>query len=193
MSLTQTNLGEVVETSAEGGKTRYSYFSNDESVLRPLMDDLFNTHWAKLVVGPCLEGVVFEVRFEKAPKVTHNDGYMTVDLGHWHFHMCIGPTKTSKSEEVNRKRPIAKAALFESRGVGHGRSWGLRFWNGYGEQMATVFLPSPRLSDSMQFLKEPDWSRLALYYQLRQRLLGEPEVADYAAAAEAEWPEPIAK
>src|SRR5262245_52284425 len=189
----QTTLGDVIEESLDGGRTRYSFFSSDELVLRPLMDDLFASHWAQIVVGPCLEGVVFEVRFEKAPKVSYMDGYMTVDLGHWHFHMCVGPTKSSKSEELCQKRPVAKAALFETRGVEHGRSWGLRFWNGYSDQMATVFLPNPRLSDDMQCLKEADWSRLALYYQLRHRLLGEPATIDYATAAEAEWPKPIAK
>src|SRR6185503_16367036 len=106
-----------------------------------------------------------------------------------HFHLCTGPTKSSSSEEIRQKRPISRAALFESRGVGHGRSWGLRFWNGFGEQMTTVFLPNPNLSEEKKFVKEPNWSRLEFYYQLRHQLLGEPIPADFAAAANAEWPE----
>jgi hypothetical protein len=41
----------------------------------------------------------------------------------------------------------------------------------------------------MQFLKEPDWNRLRLYYELRQRLLGEPLPQDLKAASEKPWPE----
>jgi hypothetical protein len=153
------------------------------------MDALFVHNWNKIVVGPCMEGAVFEIEFQAPPKVTYSDGYLTVDLGKWHFHLCAGPTKSSSSEEIRQKRPIAKAALFESRGVGHGRSWGLRFWNGYGEQMTTVFLPSATLSDEKKFLKEPDWNRLSLYYQLRRDLLGEPVPSDLAEAANAPWQE----
>ena len=184
-----TRLSNKIETSLDGGRIRYSYFAAEESVLRPLMDHLFLENWSRIVVGPCIEGAVFEIQFESQPKVTYLDGYLTVDLGKWHFHLCVGPTKTSSSEELCRKRPIAKAAMFESRGVGHGQSWGLRFWNGFGDQMATVFLPNPRVSDDQKLLKEADWSRLAFYYELRNRLFGEAVPADYAAASKEEWPE----
>jgi len=62
-------------------------------------------------------------------------------------------------------------------------------WNGYGEQMTTVFLPSPRLTDDMQFLKEPDWSRLDLYYRLREKFLSEPLPSDFEVAANLPFPE----
>src|SRR5262245_40233519 len=112
-----------IETALDGGKTRYSFFPAEEAVLRPLMDHLFLENWQRIVIGPCIEGAVFEIQFVSRPKVTYLDGYLTVDLGKWHFHLCIGPTKSSSSEELRRKRPIAKAAMFESRGVGHSRSW----------------------------------------------------------------------
>jgi hypothetical protein len=50
----------------------------------------------------------------------------------------------------------------------------LRMWNGFDEQMTTVFLPNPRLSDEMKVLKEPQWERLRLWFELRHRFLGEP-------------------
>jgi hypothetical protein len=187
--VTQVEPLHKIETSLDGGKTRYSFFRAEEGVLRPLMDHLFLETWSRIVVGPCIEGAVFEIQFETQPKVTYLDGYFTVDLGRWHFHLCIGPTKSSSSEELRQKRPVAKAAMFETRGVGHGRSWGLRFWNGFGEQMMTVFLPNPRVSDDQKMLKEPDWNRLEMYYALRNRLFGEPVPSDYAAAANEEWPE----
>lgn len=154
-----------------------------------LIEELFTRNWKHLTVGPCIEGAVFEVRFEKAPDVRTLDGYLTVDLGHWHFHLCIAPHKGTASEELRRMRPVARVALFERRGsgCGGGRSWGVRLWNGYGEQMTTVFLPNPALTDDMDMAKTPDWSRLDLYYRLRERFLGEPMPSNLEAAAHVEW------
>jgi hypothetical protein len=53
---------------------------------------------------------------------------------------------------------VEKLAFFETKSnrcIGGG-SYGLRMWNGFGEQMTTVFLPNPRLSDEMKVLKEPE-------------------------------------
>ena len=55
-------------------------------------------------------------------------------------------------------------------------------WNGMGEQMTTVFLPNPRLSDEMKLVKEPNWDRLKLWYELRQQFLGEQPPVDIAEA-----------
>jgi len=67
--------------------------------------------------------------------------------------------------ELASKCRVARAAFFETRGgkCGGGRSWGLRLWNGFGEQMTTVFLPSPFLSEDLKVLKEPRWERLRLW------------------------------
>jgi hypothetical protein len=46
-------------------------------------------------------------------------------------------------------------------------TWGLRLWNGRGEQMVTVLFPSAYYSDAMELLPEPDWRRLALWEALR--------------------------
>lgn len=173
--------------------TAYSNLHPSETVLRDLADRLFKQHWRQVVVGPCLEGAVFEVCFERAPELRYSDGYLTVDLGHWHFHLCVGPHRGSASEELRRMRPVARVALFErrGRGCGSGRSWGVRLWNGYGEQMTTVFLPNPRIGDDQQLLQTPDWSRLDLYYRLRERFLGEAMPADLEAAAALPLPERV--
>jgi hypothetical protein len=165
--------------------TAFSHFPPSETVLRELVDELFAKNWSKITVGPCIEGAVFEIRFVQAPEIRISDGYLTIDLGPWHFHLCIGPAKGSSSEELMRVRPVSKIAFFEKRGkgCGGGRSWGLRLWNGYGEQMTTVFLPNPYLSDKMEYLKTPEWNRLALYYQLRQKFLNEPIPDNYEAVA----------
>ena len=59
-------------------------------------------------------------------------------------------------------------------------SWGLRLFNGKGEQQITVLLPNPFLDQADKILKTPDWSRLALWDKLRSRWLGltEPDPTD---------------
>lgn len=174
-----------IRREPDNALTAYSYFAPTEAVLANLVQDLFVKNWSRIVVGPCIEGAVFEIRFVEAPQVRTLDGYLTVDLGPWHFHLCVGPHKGTASEELRRVRPVNKIALFERRGkgCGGGRSWGIRLWNGYGEQMTTVFLPNPHLTDDMQYRKAPDWSRLDLYYELREKFLGEPFPANVEVIA----------
>jgi hypothetical protein len=186
MTTTTAPHFDEVEHHPDDAVTAYTFFPHDETTMRALAQELFGTYWRSVVVGPCIEGAVFEVSFQAPPEVRYLDGYLTVDLGPWHFHLCIGPHKGNSSEELRQKRPVAKVGFFERRakaGCAGGPSWGLRLWNGYGEQMTTVFLPNPRLSDDHQLLKAADWSRLDTYYRLRSQFLGEPMPADFEAAA----------
>jgi hypothetical protein len=60
-------------------------------------------------------------------------------------------------------------------------SWGLRLFNGKNEQQITVLLPNPFLdAETDKVLREPDWSRLALWDKLRARWFGmtEPDAFD---------------
>jgi hypothetical protein len=174
---------EIVE-HLDGSVTEFSYFEPSADAMDRLVRLLFEEHWREITVGPCIEGAVFEVRFSEAPKLSMLDGYLTVNLGPWHFHLCIAEHKGNRSPELARKRRVARAALFEIRGqrCGGGRSWGVRMWNGFGEQMTTVFLPNPRLSDELRPLSEPNWERLRLWYELRQEFLGEIPPANIAQA-----------
>lgn len=177
---------EIVE-HLDGSVTEYSYFAPSADTMDKLVKLLFEQHWRDVVVGPCIEGSVFEVRFSEAPKLSMLDGYLTVNLGPWHFHLCIAEHKGNRSPELRLKRQVARVALFETRGerCGGGRSWGVRMWNGFGEQMTTVFLPNPRLSEEFRILKEPNWDRLKLWYELRSQFLGEEPPADIAEAQSA--------
>ncbi len=179
MNETETPCREIID-NPDGTATEYTYFEPTQETMRVLVDILFQEHWADITVGPCIEGAVFEIRFKDPPKVSLLDGYLTVDLGHWHFHLCIGEHQGTPSEELRRRRRVARIAFFETGGgkCGGGRSWGLRLWNGFGEQMTTVFLPNPYLSDEIRILKEPQWERLQLWYALRRRFLGEPMPPD---------------
>jgi hypothetical protein len=184
----QAPVRHEIETGFDGQQTRYTYFEASEAVLKPLIEDLMENYWSKVVMGPSVQGAPFELQFEQKPRVSYSNGYFTIYPGKWHFHLCVGPTTTAKSEELNRKRPVARAAIYESRG--NFRMWGLRFWNGFGEQMTSISLPGIDYShELMKRLDPPDYSQLQLYYEMRRRLLGEPIPADFEAAANAPWPE----
>ncbi len=58
---------------------------------------------------------------------------------------------------------------------GRAGSWGLRMWNGHGEQMLTVFFPNPWIDPASQrYGAVPDWSRLDLWMTLREHFAGVP-------------------
>jgi hypothetical protein len=106
------------------------------------------------------------------------DGYLTVAFGASHFHLCIGshkgPHGNPTPKALAQHRRTARAELYrrlDKSGVPV--SWGMRLFNGQGEQQTTILLPNPFLSpDSDNVLKTPDWSRLELWDQLRHRWLG---------------------
>ncbi|PJF45673.1 MAG: hypothetical protein CUN48_17695 [Candidatus Thermofonsia Clade 3 bacterium] len=128
--------------------------------------------------GTLIQGSVFEIKMDRAPsRISLLDGYVTVDFGTWHFHVCIGdnygtpanPTppelrairKTSRAELVRRLNPDGTPS-----------SWRLRLFNGRDENQLTVFLPNPFLTGEMKIAHRPDWSRLALWDHLRSKYLG---------------------
>jgi hypothetical protein len=148
-----TGMRESVE-DMNGTVTEYSYITPDEEAMRELTMLLFEERWRDIVVGPYIEGAVFEIRFEQPPKkVSCLDGYLTVDPGYWHFHLCIGKHKGARSPELVARRRVAKLAFFEmksNRCIGGG-SYGLRMWNGFNEQMTTIFLPNPAFPTTRKF------------------------------------------
>lgn len=159
----------------------------DETSLSELLRDLFTTHWQEITFGPIVEGAAWEIRAPHAPtRIGMLDGYLTVAFGASHFHLCIGPHVGPRHDPtppaLARKRRTARAELYRRLDrSGSPISWGLRLFNGDGEQQVTVLLPNPFLSaDGEKVLKAPDWSRLALWDRLRARWCGlrAPDPAD---------------
>jgi hypothetical protein len=151
----------------------------DEYTLEQILRALFEEHWDKIVFGPIIQGAAWEFQAPHAP--THVgvlDGYLTVAFGAPHFHLCIGPTRGSRHnptpEALAQHRRCARAELFRRLDrSGTPTSWGLRLWNGHGEQQATIVFPNPFLSpDGTKALQEADWSRLALWDEMRLRFAG---------------------
>jgi len=105
--------------------------------------------------------------------VTTLDGYLTVDTGAWHFHLCVNDHRGTRSAELARIRRVARAAFFKTEGGSCApATWGLRLWNGRGEQMITILFPNPHFDEKWQRLREPRWEKTELWRELRQRYAG---------------------
>lgn len=174
-------------TDPDGAVVQAFSLPTDEASLEELLRELFEQHWDKITFGPLIQGAAWEIRAPHAP--THLgmlDGYLTVAFGASHFHLCIGPHKGPRGhptpEALARHRRTARAELYRRLDKsGAPVSWGLRLYNGKGEEQVTILLPNPFLSpDSDRVLKTPDWSRLELWDRLRSRWLGltEPDSVD---------------
>lgn len=161
----------------------------DETTLRTLLTEIFNEHWSAVRFGPLIQGAVFEIAAPQLPRgIGMLDGYLTVDFGSWHFHLCIGEHRGSPGHptppDLARHRQTARAEFYRNVTGGAPISWAFRMFNGAGEQQMTVMLPNPFLSDEMGILKTPDWTQLAIWDRLRKRYLGlEPELRDRSASA----------
>ncbi|MGA9526265.1 MAG: hypothetical protein WBV82_32695 [Myxococcaceae bacterium] len=177
--MTATDKPALAETIHEpdGRTTEMLDLPNDEATLLRLFRLLFEEHATEITFGPCIQGAVFEIHADRAAKVTMLDGYLTVGLGAWHFHLCIGGHRGYPSNpcppELARHRRVKRAALFRTVGPSCvPASWGLRLWNGHHEQMITVFFPNPHLNDEEKRTRHPDWSRLRLWNEVRREFLG---------------------
>ncbi|MFQ5783359.1 MAG: hypothetical protein ACE5H8_00875 [Alphaproteobacteria bacterium] len=148
-----------------------------EDALFRVLEDVFGNYWDRIVFGTLIQGAVFEIRAPNAPtRISRLDGYLTVDFGAWHFHICIGEHRGSGEDPVDpalaAHRRTARAELYRMLDhAGAPTSWGLRLFNGRDEQQLTVFLPNPFLDADGTIRKTPDWSRLALWDHLRQTCL----------------------
>jgi len=166
----------------EPGNGRLEIFDlpTDTDTLQRLLTDLFEKHWDRIYFGSAVQGGIFEIRAPNAPEeIRFLDGYLTVDFGRWHFHVCIGEhkgtTRNPTPPDLARHRRTARAELYRRlRDDDRPSSWGLRLFNGKDEQQMTVFLPNPYLSPEQRILGEPVWENLELWDHLRQEYLGLP-------------------
>ncbi|MFI6908320.1 hypothetical protein ACIBKY_44160 [Nonomuraea sp. NPDC050394] len=140
----------------------------DEKSLLELVTFLFERHWEHIWFGVIVQGAAWEVAAPNAPeRISMYDGYVTVDFGRWHFHLCIGE-HTAGGPELGAIRRCARAEMYRRVGDdGSPTSWGVRLFNGRDEQLMTVLLPNPFLTDRQQILDPPDFSRLAAWDELR--------------------------
>lgn len=148
-----------------------------EDFLYRLLGDIFENHWSEVVFGPIIEGAAFEFTCPQPPtKIGLWDGYLTVDFGGPHFHLCIGETQGSPANPTSpaqrQHRRTARAEFF--RGLdpaGDPVTWGLTLSNGAEEQLCTIFFPNPLLTREGNIATTPDWDRLRVWDELMARYL----------------------
>lgn len=168
----------TIVTEPGNGTLELFPLSTKPAFLLTLLTDLFENYWDRIHFGSAIQGAIFEIRAPNAPKrISLRDGYLTVDFGHWHFHLCIGEHRGTRSNpcspDLAQHRRTARAELYRRlREDGRPSSWALRLFNGAGEQQLTVFLPNPYLTVEQQVLKEARWEQLALWDHLRKAYLG---------------------
>jgi hypothetical protein len=158
----------------------------EEPVLLDLVSHVFATYWDSIFFGTLIQGAAWEVKAPGPPrKIALLDGYVTVDFGAWHFHLCIGETTgvgaSPTPPALARHRRCARAELYRGLNpkTGAPNTWGFRMFNGADEQQMTIFLPSPFIGDDGKLLRPPRWERLAAWDDLRKRVLGlEPDPFD---------------
>jgi len=162
-----------IERGLDGTTTDYHDMGVHGDAVERLLVELFTEHWAVLTVGPLIEGAAYEIQFATRPTLTMLDGYLTVDTGAWHFHLCVNDHYGTRSAELARVRRVARAAFFRTEGGSCApATWGLRLWNGLGEQMITVLFPNPHFDETWQRLREPRWEKTELWQELRRRYTG---------------------
>ncbi|HEX2440998.1 MAG TPA: hypothetical protein VHT71_21995 [Methylomirabilota bacterium] len=155
---------------ADGSLTRYTEVPVAGDAVQRLLTEIFQEHWAEVFAGPVIEGAAYEIRFTSAPRVSMLDGYLTIDVGAWHFHLCVNDHRGAATPEQARIRRVSRAAFFHTDGgTCVPGAWGLRLWNGRGEQMITIYFPNPWLDDEAERVREPRWERTALWEALRRR------------------------
>jgi hypothetical protein len=174
----------TVEAPGEGQLEVWDLDASAAS-LEALLTDLFRNHWRSIIFGPIIQGAAWEIGAAEAPRrIGMEDGYLTVDFGRLHFHLCIGEHRGSPAApappELAAHRRTSRAELYRRiNREGTPDSWGLRLFNGQGEQQITILFPNPFLTEAQQLRAEPDWSRLALWDDVRRRYLGlEPDPRD---------------
>lgn len=170
------------ETHPDGSLLAVWEFEPGRELLEALLRDLFENHWESIVFGPCVQGAVFECRSESPPRrIAYRDGYLTVDFGDWHFHLCIGEHRGEPGHPcpsaLARRRRCARGrlqrALMNPPVPGHAPlAYSLVLLNGDGEQMTTIHLPNPFYDEAFRVLDAPDWGKLALWNHIRTRHLG---------------------
>jgi hypothetical protein len=91
----------------------------------------------------------------------------------FHSHLCVNDHRGTESAELARIRRVARAAFFKTEGGSCApATWGLRLWNGRGEQMVTILFPNPHFDETWQRLRKPRWQKTELWEGLRQRYAG---------------------
>ncbi|MGH9077663.1 MAG: DUF7676 family protein [Acidimicrobiales bacterium] len=152
-----------------GGTVEVFALPCDAATLQRLLEDCFE-EWRHVHFGPLVPGAAWEIAAPQRPSFAMSDGYLTIDFGAWHCHLCTGERDDPAAKAWGARR-TGRAELYRRLVDDHPVSWGLRLFNGAGDQQITVLLPNPFITDDQAVRDEADWDRLALWDRLRHRYL----------------------
>ena len=170
-------MTESARRDPDGSTIEYDEVPVAGDLVERLLRELFGEHWSDLTVGPIVEGAAYEIRFATPPTLSMLDGYLTVDTGAWHFHLCVGDHRAAPAP-LAKVRRVGRAAFFRSAdGTCLPMTWGLRLWNGRGDQMITIFFPNPYYDERADTRQPADWNKTALWESFRQRYTAPPVVS----------------
>ena len=151
-----------------------------EEGLVALLSTLFTDHWREITFGPLIQGAAYEISPLTPPeRLSTHDGYLTVEWPGMHFHIClgktVGDTNAPTPDTLASHRRTHDAHFFRRiNRDGCPDTWGIRLFNGAGEQQMTILLPNPFMATAHKFADPPDWSKLDLWDSLRHEILGLP-------------------
>ena len=161
--------GEIIQ-QMDGTYELFPVPPEQETLLAIIKDCL--KEWEHIRIGPLIPGAIWEIKPPGPPRFGFQDGYVTLDFGDWHCHLCIGETK-SAPPEVAKHRRTGRAELYRRLNPDlQPTSWGFRMFNGGGEQQVTILLPNPHLDDDQNYVDKPDWRRLSLWDSLTHKYPG---------------------
>ncbi|UII33994.1 hypothetical protein LVD17_09225 [Fulvivirga ulvae] len=104
-------------TTLDGAQEEVFPVACEEEILFDLLEDIFSNYWQQIRFGTLCQGAAWEVGAPNAPtKISLLDGYLTVDFGPWHFHVCIGENNGTRqaptSEELKKLRKCSRAEFY---------------------------------------------------------------------------------
>ena len=93
--------------SGASATSRCSRSEPTEDALRALLAAVFQgPWWAQIRFGPLIQGAAYELRLRRPAELSMLDGYLTIDDGGGHLHLCIGPhAGSAQHTRVARARP----------------------------------------------------------------------------------------
>lgn len=141
-----------------GGREQRWPLPVDEKSLLDIVHLLFEQFWDDIWFGVIVEGAAWEVAAPNAPeKISMYDGYVTVDFGRWHFHLCIGE-HTASGPELGRLRRCTRAALYRSLDSTRPGVLGAAVVQRPGRAAHDRPAPNPFLTRTQQLTPQPIWA-----------------------------------
>lgn len=174
MSENGTTIPMQIERDASGRIRNHRWqLSTDTEFVHDFIADIFQRYWDRLIYGPILDGIAYELTCPCAPdRIELSGGYLTLGFGGPHFHMCIGPGAWPDTPEGRLRMP-GSASIFRSiDNHGAPNSWGFELRNGAGAPMMSIYFDNPFLTGPDQLASTPEWERLTMWRDISKRYLG---------------------